>query len=685
MNTSSESVNGSESPWHEGERQLQASVGVVDQMEEIGKKMVRSYLPDQHRQFYEQLPFILAGVVDTDENPWATVIAGKPGFISSPDNTGLNFQTTLSPDDPAVSGFSEGAGIGFLGIELHTRRRNRVNGKLMALSDRNFRVAVDQTMGNCPKYIQHRNLIFERDPEAEIELNPIESTALSEKDIATVRSADSFYVASYVDGDDGKHIDVSHRGGKPGFVKVDNTGELTIPDFSGNTAFNTLGNILLTEKAGLVFVDYETGDVLQMTGSATVVLDSPEIELFGGAERLWTFTPSKIVRRNNALPIRWEFQQFSPNVLDKGSWEKVDHQLKTKAWNSLRVIKIVDESSVIRSFYLEPADGSATIAYMPGQHLPIRVRPEIDANPVVRTYTLSSAPSDLSYRISVKREGLVSTYLHDQVNVDDLIDARSPQGSFTLDPAVSRPAVLLAGGVGVTPMISMVREIVTQGLSNGLVRPVWLFQASRSPQERAFDGEFRELILRSNGAVRRVRAETLETDSKADDSFHPGRIDIELLKSTLPFDDHEFYLCGPPPFMQAMYDALRGVGVRDNRIFAESFGPASLQRNRQDDQPSISLAPAATGSVEVSFSHSDSRAIWKPDEDRTLLELAETKGLEPEYSCRAGNCGTCLTKVISGEVTYKEYPAFEVGDDEALICCAVPAQSDNVEHLKLDL
>jgi len=693
MNTRNELEGIDYSPWHKGERQLQTVAGVAEQMEQVGKKVIRSYMPDQHRDFYHQLPFLVAGVVDPDGNPWSTILARQPGFISAPDDKSLDINAAPPPGDPARAGFAVDAGVGFLGIELHTRRRNRVNGKVSAVTAQGFSVAVEQTIGNCPSYIAHRNIELRSDPDNFPDADPVVSSTLSERDVFTIRSADSFYVASYTGVDTDRQVDVSHRGGKPGFVNVSEAGELTIPDFSGNKFFNTLGNILTTGKAGLIFIDYETGGVLQMTGKATVLLDAPEINGFAGAERLWTFKPDRIVRRDRALPLRWDFCELSPSVIDTGSWEMVQkelaHESHQQAWRPMRVVRITDESSVIRSFHLEPADGSANASFLPGQHLPIRLTPDKNSRPVVRNYTLSSAPGDPLWRISVKREHLASTFLHDQINVGDIIEARKPQGQFSLDPASTRPAVLLAGGVGITPMISMTREIVAQGLVANQIRPVWLFQASRTRAERAFDHEFGELIAAADGSVRRVRAGTAETGSADGDLFHAGRIDIELLKSTLPFDDYEFYLCGPPSFMQSMYDALQDIGVRDDRIFAESFGPASLKRTREIEQRRIPVRPAAQNAVVVNFKRSGKQKIWNPEQNQTLLDLAEASDLAPEYSCRAGNCGTCRTRIVSGAVTYAEYPAFESDDGEALICCAVPAQNesagDGAETLTLDL
>lgn len=678
------------SPFHSGEVELQRSLGVAERMEQFGRRVIRDHMPDQHRDFFEQLPFIVAGTVDRAGDVWATLLAGEPGFIQSPDPRHLTLIVPMDSSDPATNAIMKSDAIGLLGIELHSRRRNRMNGTIGATGESGFTIEVEHSFGNCPQYIQTRNwrMVAPNErvaPTAELH------TSLDDAARETISNSDTFFVASYIDLEDGRRqVDASHRGGKPGFVRISEDGMLTIPDFAGNLHFNTLGNFLRNPRAGLVFVDFDSGDMLQLTGVADVVLDSPDIAAFQGAERLWTFMPTKIVRRKAAFPLRFDFLDWSPNSLMTGDWEQAEQRRKAaergSAWHPLRISKIVDESSVIRSFHMEPSDGAGLIANLAGQHLPIRVQPDPDAPPVIRTYTLSSAPSDGSYRISVKREGLVSGYLHDNISVGDLIDARPPAGSFTIDAAEQRPAVLMAAGVGITPVLSMLRHVVYEGLRTRRVRPTVVFYAARSKAERAFDNELRTLTEQAGGAVRVIRLlEDADGALKGADYEILGRIDMNLLRSVLGFDDYDFLMCGPPPFMQAIYDGLRGLNIADRRIHAEAFGPASLKR-KADTASTAPLPPAATKPIAVAFTSSGKEARWTPDSG-SLLDLAEARGLTPEFSCRGGSCGTCRTKVLAGAVTYAQQPAFEVEDDEALICCAVPAQpaAEEGSSLVLDL
>ena len=308
--------------WHAGEKAIQQKVGVSERMEATGQRVVRDFMPDQHREFFAKIPFIVLGSVDHKGDAWATLLAGKPGFISSPTPTTLEIGARPYQSDPASEGAQEGDAIALLGIELHTRRRNRANGILRASSGTGLGFDLDQSFGNCPKYIQLRDVSFVREPDAPFTGDVEESAALDSAARDMIRAADTFFVASYAEREDRRQVDVSHRGGKAGFVRVGDDGMLTIPDFAGNLFFNTLGNILLNGKAGLVFVDFESGDMLQLTGDAEVILDSPEIAAFRGAERLWRFRARRVVRRRGALPLRWTFRTdgWSPQVLATGDW-----------------------------------------------------------------------------------------------------------------------------------------------------------------------------------------------------------------------------------------------------------------------------------------------------------------------------------------------------------------------------
>ena len=668
----------SASPWHAGERQLQERVGVAERMEVFGRKVIRDYMPDQHRNFYRQLPFVLLGTVDAAGRPWASILEGAPGFAQAPDPHLLQLSAQPHPDDPAAAALYPDAALGLLGIELHTRRRNRLNGQIERNDSNGLAVRVEHAFGNCPQYIQLRQLHLQPQAPAAASAPAERRNELDDAARAMIGQADTFFVASYVEHADGsRSVDVSHRGGQSGFVRVEGN-RLTIPDFAGNLHFNTLGNLLLNPRAGLLFIDFASGELLQLSGRTELILEGPQIAAFQGAERLWQLDVEQLVRRPAALRLRWQFEGYSPNSLMTGSWSEAEARLAAEAlreqWRTLRVARIVEESANIRSFYLEPDDGAGLPVFQAGQHLPLRLRLPDQAQPLIRTYSLSSAPSDNFLRISVKREGLASTYLHEQIGVGSLLECRAPQGRFSLDAEQRRPLVLLAAGVGVTPLLAMLREVIYQNLRLRRSRRVWFVQSARHLADLAFRNELYELLQRGGEAIQALRLLSQpELDALEGEDFElSGRIDIDLLKQLLPFDDFDFYLCGPSSFTQDLYDALRALNIGDERIHAETFGPSSLKRRNDQRLPVPEQPAAATGPVPVLFQQSAKEARWTPGSG-SLLELAESRGLNPEFSCRGGSCGTCRTRLLGGQVHYPMPPAEAPAAGEVLICCAIPA------------
>jgi uncharacterized protein len=678
------------SPWNWGEREIQKRLGIAERMEAIGRKVIRDFMPDQHRDFYAQLPTLLMGVVDEDGWPWATMLEGPPGFAVSTDPRLLEIRALPAQGDPANGLLTLGAPVGLLGLEFQTRRRNRMNGKVTRVFGDGFAVAVEHSFGNCPQYIQTRDVVAGGGA-ASPPVAPEIRESLDEEATATITSADTFFIASYTDPDDQKsrrQVDVSHRGGRSGFIRVEDD-LLTIPDFAGNLHFNTLGNLIETRRAGLLFVDFSRGDVLQLIGDTAIDFDSDEISAFQGAERLFTLRVRKMIRRRSAIQTHFAFLDYSPNSLLTGSWTEAAARLQAVAmsreWRTFRVKRIVDESSTVRSFHLTPDDGLGLMPHGAGQHLPIRLRLNEEAAPTIRTYTLSSAPSDAVYRISVRRQGTVSSYLHDHLKEGDTLEVRAPDGQFTIDASAHRPAVLISAGVGITPMLAMFRHIVYEGMRTRHFRPIYFIHGSRTLKQRPFDAELAELIKAANGKAILVR---VLSDPGSDaqpgrDYDFSGRIDIKVLKHVLPFDDYDFYLCGPPEFIQSLYDQLRALRIADDRIFAEAFGPVSLRRTADLGRPRVEYPPPSDKDVAVVFMKSGKDAQWTPDSG-SLLELAESQGLSPEYSCRGGTCGTCRTRLLEGEVTYTLTPDAAHDASNVLICCAVPARG-STEKIVLDV
>jgi len=687
------------SPFHQGEQILQTKAGVREQTEAIGKRIIRPYMPDQHREFYTQLPFLIVGSVDDEGRPWASILPANKGAISSPSSQSLHIRSKVIPGDPLKCAYHrKNAAIGLLGIELHTRRRNRVNGFINPLNDGGIEFKGGQSFGNCPQYIQHRHFKYIRDADAQG--GDYEKTTFAILDQYTrnfIENADSFYVASAVKATSQisrEGVDVSHRGGRPGFIKIVGN-NLTIPDYPGNNLFNTLGNFLLNPKAGLLFTDFSTGEIMVLTG--TVELDwekSEALNHFQGAQRSWTFKLEQGIRIKDALPFRAALGEYSPNTLMTGTWAEaavLDDQAKgLDAWRPVKIGKTVDETDNIRSFYLQSNDNAPLLPFKAGQHLLVKVTLDDCSKPLVRAYTLSSAPHGQYYRISVKKEQRdgVSQHLHSELTVGDTLYIKAPNGEFFIDAQASRSAVLIGAGVGITPMIAMASHCYNESIRYRKQRPLTIIQASSTTQERAFSDEFKHLAKTSEGGISYFSfvSKALTGEKVGVDFSAVERLGVNVYRQLLALDDvyyrSDFYLCGPASFMQSQYDALIELGIPDKRIFAEAFGPASLQRLISEETIVNPQTKLEAKQSLVQFSESNVEQQWKRGDD-TLLETAEAQGLEPEFSCRNGRCGACAVPLISGEVTYRVKPVASIESNQVLICCAVPAEGSNELVLKL--
>jgi uncharacterized protein len=316
------SASANSSPFHAGELAIQARLGVRAQIDKQGRQMIRDYLPEQHRQFFAKLPYVIVGTVDEFGSPWASILVGNSGFLSSPDDRTLQLTATPLAGDPLANNLATGIDIGVLGIELHTRRRNRLNGIVTACHVDGFEIQVRQCFGNCPQYIQARTI--ELGNGSLVVANSVrEFTILGAEERATISAADTFFIATaYQDASAGaaSGVDVSHRGGKPGFIRIDDDCTLTVPDFAGNRHFNTFGNLALNPRAGLLFIDFDRGQLLYLTGTAQVIWEGAEIAFYEGAERLFRFQIDRGYRVEGSLPFHWSSPEFSPFLDRTGTW-----------------------------------------------------------------------------------------------------------------------------------------------------------------------------------------------------------------------------------------------------------------------------------------------------------------------------------------------------------------------------
>jgi len=537
------------SPFHAGEHRVQERLGVRD-IEGWARKVVRPQLTEEHRAFHGSLPFLVAAARDARGRPWVTLLTGPEGFVRSPDAKSLLIDAKPVRGDALEAALVPGADLGLLGIELTTRRRNRVNGRLGSGTDA-LLFQVEQGFGNCPQYIHERDWrrVAEGKPGT-----PRRGAALDSSQRAWIEQADTFFIASGYRGEGESAtfgMDASHRGGDPGFVQVESDRRLGFPDYAGNNHFNTIGNLLLDARVGLLFVDFASGGMLQLTGRAEITWEGDALERFPGARRLVHVDVEASVELPGALPLRWS---------DAGSGVR-----------SLRLVEKIVESDEITSFVFGSRDAGPLPGFEAGQHLPIEVDVPGQATPVRRTYSLSNAAGGDHYRISVKREplGLVSRYLHDELEVGAILDARAPAGDFVLG-CTSCPVALVSAGVGLTPMLSMLHHLVDSGTE----RPIWWLHGTRSSAQHALAAEVARLadrspMLRTCVAYSRPRP----TDRRGRHYDVQGRLAPERVARFVDEPDVHYYLCGPTGFMAALQDGLEARGVAPECIHSESFGP----------------------------------------------------------------------------------------------------------------
>lgn len=299
--------------FHEGELALQNKMGMRKQIDRAAEVMMRDHMPEQHREFFNGLEYVFIGTVGEDGKPWASLATGPAGFLISPDPKTLRITHPHDRNDPAFAALDIGSPIGVLGLDFGNRRRNRMHGKIARIDAEGFDVAVAQSYGNCPKYISTRRIV-ERVGTPTV-IRPVARAELTSDDIALIEKADTFFIATHhLDGSGQPYegADISHRGGNPGFVRTENANRLVIPDYQGNNLFNTLGNLLANPAADLLFMDFETGDLLHVNGEASIIEDPSTIAQFLNAKRLLEIKVSRTYRIDTACSLRWALLEASP-------------------------------------------------------------------------------------------------------------------------------------------------------------------------------------------------------------------------------------------------------------------------------------------------------------------------------------------------------------------------------------
>ena len=338
------------------------------------------------------------------------------------------------------------------------------------------------------------------------------------------------------------------------------------------------------------------------------------------------------------------------------------------------------ETPEITSFELRPLDGQPLPAFQPGQFLTVELMIPGQAKPVLRTYSLSDWPAGPGlpdhYRLSIKREaapagsdlppGLASSFLHDHVRQGTRLRVLPPAGTFVLDTTLDTPIALISNGVGITPMLAMLKAALAQPRP----QPIWFIHGCRDSRFHAFREEVQALAQQHADRLH-VHVAYSRPQPGDDGLFQSrGRVDGALIQR-LVGASAQYYLCGSAGFMDDLVQHLRHSGVEDGAIRFESFS-----------RPTPSAREAPVPACQVRFARSNRLATWGAAQaEQSLLELAEAEGLRPPFACRAGVCGTCATRVLNGSVSYAATPSAAVPKGSALICIAQPGS----DELSLDL
>jgi ferredoxin-NADP reductase/predicted pyridoxine 5'-phosphate oxidase superfamily flavin-nucleotide-binding protein len=601
-------------PFHDGELLVQrrANETAIAQRNGgmIADTIVKGALP-----FIGQQPLAVFGSLDADGKVWASLLVGEPGFLSARDEQAVELdvsQRRSSEDDPFWGNVETNNEVGMLVIELGTRKRLRINGQIRRLDSKRFELKVGQAYPNCPKYIQRRRLTQLARETGPRPGRARRGSSLEEGQTALIASADTFFVAS---ANPGQGVDASHRGGQPGFVRVINNRRIRVPDYAGNSMFNTLGNFAVYPRAGLVFVDFGHSRVLQLTGRVEVLWDQEDPrQVSGGTHRFWELEIEQWLETPLPCQLRWELIDYSPyNPKAHGTTSVKQSGLE------LTVASVVRETDRIKSFRLMTIDGSRLPPFTPGAHLPLHIT-LCDGTSIKRNYSILSDPRERDhYDIAVllEPEGKGgSRFMHERATKGDIIKVETPQNYFPLSDDAQH-SILIAGGIGITPILSMIRVLAAQQAS------FEVHYAARSALHLAYREEVEFL---TGGQGRYYLSEGPAAT----------RLNLGHLLST-PHAGTHVYVCGPVRMIEAVRELAATRAWRSDQIHFESFGVQS----RVDDRD-IKVRLARSG-----------RSFSVP-KHRTILEILIGADVQVPYDCERGECGMCVTGVIEGEPDHRD-------------------------------
>ena len=386
---------------------------------------------------------------------------------------------------------------------------------------------------------------------------------------------------------------------------------------------------------------------------------------------------------------RGHLEGVTGEIIDR---QRVKKEIEEGAWNGYRKFRVSKKQIEAKdqcSFYLTPHDGRPVPPFQPGQFLTFRLDIPDQKKAVIRCYSLSDSSRPNNYRVTIKRvppprdsdhpPGLSSNFFHDHVEEGTILDLRAPGGHFFLDTTRSTPVVLIGGGIGLTPVLSMVNHIVETGSK----RETWLFYGVQNGEDHAMKQHLQKIDdEHDNIKILPVYSRPRDgEDIEGRDYKYQGRVGADLFKEVLPSNNFDYYFCGPPPMMNSLFEGLRAWDVPEANIHYEAFGPATVSKKKEADQASEKSPTAAseTGDIIlVNFAKSGKEIAWNGDAG-SLLDLAEDNDISIDSGCRAGNCGTCETAIKSGEIDYLSEPGETPEVGCCLACIAIPKGSITID------
>ncbi|MEJ2692872.1 MAG: pyridoxamine 5'-phosphate oxidase family protein [Candidatus Thiodiazotropha sp.] len=603
--------------YHEGEIAIQSQNG-VEKAAQMTAAAIQNRIPHGAMSFIAQQSTAVIGTLDSRGKVWASLVFGMPGFLQAFDGKTLRLTRSschTATGDPLWNNLDANSQLGILLIELSTRRRLRINGRVLTSNLLELRIQVEQAYANCPKYIQRRHLKLEAEKEAVLPSTEIlEGKTLDSRQQTWISKADTFFVASaHLD----HGMDASHRGGHPGFVKLLSPQRLRIPDFIGNNMFNTLGNFTSYPHAGLVFIDFDQGKVLQLSGRPEILTRQPDEQSeTGGTDRYWEFEIEWWRESDLPIRIRADFVDYSPYLPKARNARSVEHNhdvmLKVeRTWMASPRVKCIELTSI---------DGMDLPPFTAGAHLKINILNKWGAKEL-RFYSLLSDPACRErYRIGVLvephgRGG--SLFLHEKVQPGDTLEAVSPENNFALAPEATH-STLIAGGIGITPLMSMLYSLKAGNCSYEL------HYSAKSKSELAFKREIEH--------VAGARAHFYTSRDNSGPS-----LDLETLVST-PTPGTHIYVCGPYCLIQAVRDRAKTLGWPPEQIHFESFGTANTVSNLP-----ITVTLAKSGkTVDIPSS-------------RSILDVLLNEGITIPHNCKRGECSLCVTRVLKGKPQHRDF------------------------------